>query len=375
MIAPAPAQTPSTAATIGCGQARIAFTSSPVMRVKSSRLRRVHLDQRPDDLEHVAAGAEIAAGAGDDERLDVLILGRGAEEIDELGIALEGQRILLLRPVERQRRDLAVDREPDMLRLVAGERQRDGIGGGHRLPPLPIGLARRGLGLGEQAHQRLDLVGGQVRRTSRAIQSSCVARHGAEDAAALGGEADDLRAPVVAAMARVDQALLDQPVDQAGDVAVRHHHALRQFAERHAVRRAVELRHQVEARQRDVELSRRRRRTSLSISVVQVSSRSHSRSSVLVVVRPLGDLGLGIERDARRVCPSRSLRPRPRASCRSRRPRPASTEEHGGGDLLGPDQAAERAVLRVARRARRRVRGRSWRRSASTLPRTRSVSV
>jgi hypothetical protein len=36
-IAPAPAQMPSTAATMGCGQARIAFTASPVMRVKASR--------------------------------------------------------------------------------------------------------------------------------------------------------------------------------------------------------------------------------------------------------------------------------------------------------------------------------------------------
>ena len=34
-IAPAPAQMPSTAATIGCGQARIALTRSPVMRVKA----------------------------------------------------------------------------------------------------------------------------------------------------------------------------------------------------------------------------------------------------------------------------------------------------------------------------------------------------
>jgi hypothetical protein len=32
-IAPAPAQMPSTAATIGCGQARIARTRSPVIRV------------------------------------------------------------------------------------------------------------------------------------------------------------------------------------------------------------------------------------------------------------------------------------------------------------------------------------------------------
>ena len=36
MIAPAPAQTPSIAATIGCGQARIALTRSPVMRVNIS---------------------------------------------------------------------------------------------------------------------------------------------------------------------------------------------------------------------------------------------------------------------------------------------------------------------------------------------------
>ena len=35
-MAPAPAQIPSTAATIGCGQARIAFTRLPVMRVKAS---------------------------------------------------------------------------------------------------------------------------------------------------------------------------------------------------------------------------------------------------------------------------------------------------------------------------------------------------
>ena len=36
IAAPAPAQMPSTAAMTGCGQCRIAFTRSPVMRVKSS---------------------------------------------------------------------------------------------------------------------------------------------------------------------------------------------------------------------------------------------------------------------------------------------------------------------------------------------------
>ena len=37
IAAPAPTQTPSIAAITGCGQARIAFTRSPVMRVKRSR--------------------------------------------------------------------------------------------------------------------------------------------------------------------------------------------------------------------------------------------------------------------------------------------------------------------------------------------------
>ena len=63
MIAPAPAHTPSTAAMIGCGQARIARTRSPVMRVKLQQAVLVHLGQRADDFVDVAARAEIAARA------------------------------------------------------------------------------------------------------------------------------------------------------------------------------------------------------------------------------------------------------------------------------------------------------------------------
>ena len=37
MMAPAPAQMPSTAATMGCGQARMALTRSPVISVKRNR--------------------------------------------------------------------------------------------------------------------------------------------------------------------------------------------------------------------------------------------------------------------------------------------------------------------------------------------------
>ena len=43
--------------------------------------------------------------------LTAFVLGRGAEQIGQLGVAVEGERVLLLRPVERDGRDLAVDRE------------------------------------------------------------------------------------------------------------------------------------------------------------------------------------------------------------------------------------------------------------------------
>ena len=64
-IAPAPAHTPSTAAMIGCGQARIAADQVAGHAREVEQAALVHLGQRPDDLMDVAARAEIAAGAGD----------------------------------------------------------------------------------------------------------------------------------------------------------------------------------------------------------------------------------------------------------------------------------------------------------------------
>src|SRR5256886_15257980 len=55
------------------------------------KLRGFHLDEWLDDLEHVAAGAEVAARAGDDERLDGFLLGCRAEEVNDLRVALEGE--------------------------------------------------------------------------------------------------------------------------------------------------------------------------------------------------------------------------------------------------------------------------------------------
>ena len=90
IIAPAPVHTPSMAATMGCGQARMAFTRSPVMRVNSEQLGHVHLHQRPDDLVHVAAAAEVAALAGEDDGLDVGGVAHLAEQVAQLAVGIEG---------------------------------------------------------------------------------------------------------------------------------------------------------------------------------------------------------------------------------------------------------------------------------------------
>ena len=88
----------------------------------------VHLDQRSDDFEHVAARGEIATGAGHDDGLDFFIHRAGAEEIGELAIALESQRILSLRPVQRHGGDAVDHGEQEMLWRIIRQRQRDGIG-------------------------------------------------------------------------------------------------------------------------------------------------------------------------------------------------------------------------------------------------------
>src|SRR5581483_2995232 len=80
----------------------------------------------------VAARAEIAAGAGDDDRLDAFVACRGAEDVGEFAIALEGQRILSLRPIERDGGDQLRDLQTHVLRRVVFNRQRHRIGVGHR---------------------------------------------------------------------------------------------------------------------------------------------------------------------------------------------------------------------------------------------------
>ena len=123
-IAPAPAQTPSTAAMIGCGQWRIALTRSPVMRVKARRSGIFMLGQRLDDLEHVAARAEIAALAGQHDGAHVRGVDEVAKQIAQLRVGFEGQRVLALGTVEPDRRDAAIlaRLEAEIARVIVLER-------------------------------------------------------------------------------------------------------------------------------------------------------------------------------------------------------------------------------------------------------------
>src|SRR6266700_2723056 len=75
-----------------------------------------HLRERPDDLVHIAAGAEIAAGARHDHRLDVACGAQAAEQIPQLAVGFEGERILLFRPIERDHADAALGAPLEMLR-------------------------------------------------------------------------------------------------------------------------------------------------------------------------------------------------------------------------------------------------------------------
>jgi hypothetical protein len=64
------------------------------MRVNCEQLGHLHLHQRADDLVHVAAAAEVAAGAGEDHGLDVGGVDQLAEQVAQFAVGLEGQRVL-----------------------------------------------------------------------------------------------------------------------------------------------------------------------------------------------------------------------------------------------------------------------------------------
>src|SRR3712207_1165617 len=112
--------------------------------------RRRHTRYWRDWSSDVCSSDLVAAGAGDHHRLHGLVLLAGPEEVGELAVAVERERVLPLRPVQRHGRDLALDAKEEVRRTVAAERQRDGVGGSaHACPPSTarraeaLALARR----------------------------------------------------------------------------------------------------------------------------------------------------------------------------------------------------------------------------------------
>lgn len=78
-------------------------------------------------------------------------------------------------------------------------------------------------------------------------------RHPAKLGAAELCQADHLDAAVGVRGTAVNMAGFDEALDEARHIAVRHHHALGDVRQGHAVGHLIELRHQIETRQRDIE--------------------------------------------------------------------------------------------------------------------------
>ena len=87
----------------------------------------------------------------------------------------------------------------------------------------------------------------------------------------------------------------DEPVDEAGEIAVRHHHPLREIRQHHAIGGLVELRHQVEAGKRDVE-ALAQATAHLALDHGGAGEKAQPEAQLLtMIVRHLDRLRLGVE--------------------------------------------------------------------------------
>src|SRR5487761_436555 len=129
--------------------------------------------------------------------------------------------------------------------------------------------------------------------------------HAPELALTLGSELDAVDAPVGGVDLAHDQAFLLQAIRDAGDVAAGDHHALRELAHLQALRGALQLRHQIEARQRGVE-ARLQALAHPALDLVGAGEepQPESQRRMVIVVHPR----LRIERRRNRL--QRSLFPR-----------------------------------------------------------------
>ena len=84
---------------------------------KGQQALHIHLDQRADDLVHVAAGTEVPAVGGEDHGVHILGINEIAEGIAQLRVTLERQRILTLGPHEAQDGNATLHTPLEVLRL------------------------------------------------------------------------------------------------------------------------------------------------------------------------------------------------------------------------------------------------------------------
>ena len=217
IIAPAPTQTPSTAAMTGCGQARMALTRSPVMRVKASRPFMSRVQQRADDVVHVSAGGEVAAVRGDDDGLDVVVCGERTERVAKLGIGVERQRVLPLGPGERDDGDAPSTRQLKCvwLETVSGRSHSRAL-----LPKSRAYRASRSVPGSARGEACEDLV-------HPASWASAMRRSGAGPW--VSSRTKVARRSLALAM-RTTRPLGHQPVDDACHIAVGHHEVARHVA-------------------------------------------------------------------------------------------------------------------------------------------------
>ena len=110
---PAPAAMPWMPAMIGIGHSRVAGH----LREAHQALG-VHPDQLADDLVDVASAAEPLALAADHQHAGVTAVRQLGEQVAEVGVGLEGERVELLGPVEGHRRDAVGDGEVEVLPVV-----------------------------------------------------------------------------------------------------------------------------------------------------------------------------------------------------------------------------------------------------------------
>ena len=77
--------------------------------------RRRERDELADDLLDVTPGAEPAPLPGDHEHLHIAPMGQADDEVTQLRVQLEGERVELVGTVESHRRDPALDLEIELL--------------------------------------------------------------------------------------------------------------------------------------------------------------------------------------------------------------------------------------------------------------------